>query len=507
MHVSGPARGLRTRVLERRRVAVSNVDVVSVAVAFGIAAGIALRVWVLRSELGALDADEAVWGLMARHALDGEFTVFFWLQAYGGSQNALLIALAFAVAGASTLAVKLVNVLLYAAAAVLVWRVGRRLVGEPAGRLSGVLFWIWPPFFVWFSTKAYAYSVGLVCALAAVVLCLRLAERPSRIDAAGLGLALGLGWWSIAQVGLILVLPWLVWLVWRRRDVLRLAWIVLPASAVGAAPWLVWNVKYDWLSLHLRPEAGVASTYADRLADFFTIVLPTWLGVRVPFSLEWLTGRALGVALVGAAVLALVYAALRRPAALAPMFVSVAVFPLVAALSPFAYYVDTPRYAVILAPALAVLFAYALSRNRTVALAAIGGALALSVAGLVRLERDGLHVLRHDRGGIPKEISPLIGLLERERATRVLADYWLAYRISFESDERVIATSTGFVRYVPHDRLVRAVPFPAHVYLPRDPAEAATRSQLLRRGYRRVRLERFVVYLPPRTTDAARAAT
>ena len=56
---------------------------------------------------------------------------------------------------------------------------------------------------------------------------------------------------------------------------------------------------------------------------------------------------------------------------------------------------------------------------------------------------------------MPPDIGPLIRFLETHRATRVLADYWVAYRLSFESRERIIATSTGFVRYQPHDRLVR----------------------------------------------------
>ena len=53
-------------------------------------AGILLRVWVYRSTLGIPDSDEAVVGLMARHILHGQITTFFWGQAYGGSQEALL---------------------------------------------------------------------------------------------------------------------------------------------------------------------------------------------------------------------------------------------------------------------------------------------------------------------------------------------------------------------------------------------------------------------------------
>jgi len=51
------------------------------------AAGVAFRVWILNSPLGALDADEAVGGLMARHALHGEFSALYWLANYGGPRR------------------------------------------------------------------------------------------------------------------------------------------------------------------------------------------------------------------------------------------------------------------------------------------------------------------------------------------------------------------------------------------------------------------------------------
>jgi 4-amino-4-deoxy-L-arabinose transferase-like glycosyltransferase len=480
-----------------RRVSLAALDHLVWLPVVAIAVGIALRVWVLASPLGSLDADEAVRGLMARHVLEGEFSVFFWLQAYAGSQDALITAVLFALLGSTTLVLKLEPLLLYALAAILVWRIGRRALDERAARLAAAVFWVWPPFLVWFSTKAL-YGFGLVCSLVVVLLVLRLAERPTRVDAGALGLALGLGWWAVAQMLLLLVLPFLAWLAVRRPAVLRLAWIAGLGFFVGAAPWLAWNATNDWLSLRVRPDAGVESGYLERLIDTVTVVLPTWLGLRVPYSLDWLVGEGLGAAVFILAVLGFAYALVRWPPRLRVLLATVALFPFAVALSPFAYYVDTPRYVVAIAPAIALLLGALLARHRTLAVAGITIAVALSVAGLVRLERDGLHVIGHDRGGIPKDITPLIALLERERVDRVLADYWIAYRITFESDERVIATSTGFVRYAPHDRLVRAAKFPAHVYLPRDPREAAQRAELEARGYRRVESGRFVVYLPPR---------
>lgn len=134
-------------------------------VAGGAVVGIGLRIWVLASPVGALDADEAVWGLMARHVLDGELTTFFWGQAYGGTQETLLTALVFAAAAPSVFALRVVPIAFFAVAAVLVWLVGRRVVSEPAARLAAVAFWIWPSYVVWKSTRAHGfYGAALVLA-------------------------------------------------------------------------------------------------------------------------------------------------------------------------------------------------------------------------------------------------------------------------------------------------------------------------------------------------------
>lgn len=107
-------------------------------------AGLALRVWVYRAALGIPDSDEAVMGLMVRHARHGELSTFFWGQPYGGTQEVLLTVPVFLLAGTSLLALRIVPIVLSAAAAFLVWRVGWRTIGEPAAGVAGARFWIWP---------------------------------------------------------------------------------------------------------------------------------------------------------------------------------------------------------------------------------------------------------------------------------------------------------------------------------------------------------------------------
>ncbi|HXA33882.1 MAG TPA: glycosyltransferase family 39 protein, partial [Acidimicrobiales bacterium] len=112
--------------------------------------GIALRLWYFFHD--ALNSDEASVGLAAQHILNGHFNAFYPGQLYGGVEPYLTAAL-FGVFGQSALMVKLTPVLLSAVAAILMWRIARRLVGDgQIAALAGVLFWVAPVAAVWNST-------------------------------------------------------------------------------------------------------------------------------------------------------------------------------------------------------------------------------------------------------------------------------------------------------------------------------------------------------------------
>jgi hypothetical protein len=77
-----------------------------------IAAAIAIKVALVLSGAIPFNGDEAVLGLMARHILQGERPVFFYGQAYMGSLDAWLVAVAFRLLGESVFSIRLVQILL-----------------------------------------------------------------------------------------------------------------------------------------------------------------------------------------------------------------------------------------------------------------------------------------------------------------------------------------------------------------------------------------------------------
>jgi Dolichyl-phosphate-mannose-protein mannosyltransferase len=493
-----------------------------------VVAGIVLRIVVYRSSLGVLDGDEAVWGLMARHLLDGEFSAFFWGQGYGGTLEVIPTALLFALFGTSTVAMRIVPAVLTAVAAVLVWRIGRRTVGEPAARIAAVLLWVWPPYLVWKSERAHGfYGSGLVLVCLVLLLVVRLAERRSRVDAALLGLVLGLGWWQTPQV-VPIAIPALVWLVWRQRGIWRDAWLVVPTAILGALPWLASNLAHDWWSFDV---ASGQTPYPTRLRGFFSATFPMAVGLRVPFTSEWLLGTALsGVVYAGLAAL-LVAAWWRRRGSPSAhlLFGTVAAFPFLYALSPSTWLVDEPRYVVVLLPVLALLIAQACATVLRAAVA-VAASLVLSTFVLWHLTSAPAFVERADGLFVPRDYEPLIVYLEAHGPRRLFAGYWIAYRTDFESRERITAAEATLKtiarrrggrlaprvprksdenRHMDYDTVVRSDPNAGFVFLRDTPDVRAeslrtrvgyeieyprVRSLLERAGYTRTVVDRFAIY-------------
>jgi len=449
-----------------------------VLVAVLVVAGVAFRLWFVASPLGLVDGDEAVVGLMARRMLDGSFEAFFWGQEYGGTQEAALVAALLALGLPGRWAMELVPIGLHAGAAVLVWRLGLRTIDRPGGAaLAAGLCWAASPALLWWSTKERGfYGFTLVCGLTALLLLHRLAfSQKAWLPAVGLGSALGLGWWASPQI-LHFAVPGLLWLAWRLRrrlgDLARHLAVATPAAVVGALPWLWANAGTGLASLE---PAADRTTFGDPLPIFFEYGLPMVLGLRAPITLAWeLPAADLLYALVVVGLAVLVVAGPRR---LGLVRFAVGAFPLVFALLPTTYYYGEPRYLDFLWPLLALLAGAALIRlplaARAVALAAVLAVTANGVAGMTRLQGPPGEPFEDVS---PQDVSTLVLALDTLEVDRVFADYWVAYRLTWETEGRIVATPLANVRDRRIDELVRASDDPAFVVVTAKCGEALARA-------------------------------
>jgi hypothetical protein len=478
----------------------------------GGAAGVGFRVWALLLPQGALDADEAVVGLMTRGILHGTLPVFFPGQGYGGTQESFLAAPLVWAFGLDAAAIRAVVVALWAASAILVWRIGLRVLDERRAVVAAVVFWIWPAYFDWKSTRAHGfYGSELFLALAILLLVLRLAEGVTRRDLGLLGLSLGLGLWSSPQVAIV-ALPALGWLVWRRRSVLRGWPLVLPAAVVGALPWLLGNLRHDWYSLHPGRNEGPWSAHVHNLV---VSTLPQALGLRLPWSFEWLGGAVVGYLLYAALAAGFVLLLVRRRPGLTPLLLIVLVFPVFYFVSPYTWLQSEPRYLTLVMPVFALLAAAALTKP-AYALVAVVCAAALSAAGLVELQRHHVAPFRTEGVAVPANLAPALDTLRIHHVGYAFASYWIAWRITFESDLRIVGAKSSYAHPFARNRLVypgdpshdlgidptyyleaerhRDV---AHVFVLGGDVEPRVRGLLRRTGYRRLVSGSFAIWLPP----------
>ena len=164
--------------------------------------GLAVRLWIMTGRLGAIDSDEAITGLMARHLLDGELRAFMWRLSYQGTIVTWPVAASFWLFGSSRFTLELPFLLMSAGAAVMIWRIGLRFLSPFQAAFAALAFWLWPAIYVWVSVKPLIFYVPtLVLGLAVVLSAVRVAEKPSRIaDWCVLGLCAGAGWWTSPNI-------------------------------------------------------------------------------------------------------------------------------------------------------------------------------------------------------------------------------------------------------------------------------------------------------------------
>jgi 4-amino-4-deoxy-L-arabinose transferase-like glycosyltransferase len=471
-----------------------------VTVLVGVAAGIVLRIWILRWPTGALDSDEAIVGLMARHIVhQHELTTFYWGQNYGGSLGAIVNAGVFAIFGSSTATLKTVPIVMSAITALLVWRLGRRTIREPGATIAGLAVWVWPTTYVWFSTKERAfYLMCMILGLWFLITVLRLVEDPDqRRDWVVLGLVGGVGWWTSPQI-IYFVVPGLLWIAFKLgREKIRFDLPII-SVVVGALPWFVWSFRNHWAAL--QPASRISDKgYLGNIAVLFRKGLPVALGLH---DIErWTVPVAFPIVYVTILVAAAI-ALFRRSPRPEFLLVVAATFPLLWGVFPVSGYVGDGRYVMFVLPTIVLLVMYA-ARRPVVQVVVLVGALALSVGGMTRI-RCCVAPQAPDVS-MPRRTGPLIDALDAHHVSHFNGDYWIAYRVSFETNERIVGSPAAFKRYAPFERAVAADPNPPAVFVTRSKTGPIYRRGLARLdvGFERYVAGDFVVYQPARKVDFA----
>jgi 4-amino-4-deoxy-L-arabinose transferase-like glycosyltransferase len=489
------------------------------------AGGASVLAWLIASSRIPLSGDQSIIALMGRFiAQGGGHPVFCWGSTYGGTFEPHVLAAAFAVFGATMTVFRGVMCVFYAVLAAGTAAFAFRFFGPRAALVAAAYFAL-PPFFLPYKvlTSDGAYATVALLALAALWAALaadeaRTAGRSIARAAAALGGVSGFGLW-ISPVTIPFAAAVLTWTAvrarraWKGRD----AGAFLACFAVGSSPWWIWNARHGWASLR-APEiaAATASTLPEKLASFFSTSLPVLVGAARPNFTDDSHASFPG-ALVLLPLLVILLAAPALGATPRDARLCLPAFALALQTGAMVLSVRSspaePRYLVAAYVVAPVLLGAAASRLEPGAFRALwmGGFAALLAANL----SSAFHARRHledvDDSQVTAPLDRLIAALRGAGATHVWANYWTAYRLSFESGGAIEATPVpledGF-RDTGLDASVRSAADPAVVLLP--PRTACFEAYLREAGApaETVRVDAFTIFrrLPTDVRDLIRAA-
>lgn len=431
--------------------------------------GTALRLSLLARSQMIIVADEALVGLQAFGILRGETPIYYPGQAYGGSLESYLVALAFLLFGASPVTLRLVPFVSSVLFIPVTYLLAKKVYGPPVGLLSALFVAVGPLLLLAFSLKTLGgYSQPLVLgslALLLVVITLSPQTQGRKLwgIALGLGLICGLGLWVNPQFFYYLLPVALLLLAMVRK--VRLAGLGLFAAGflVGGLPLLLANLgpsessSIDLFMEGLPPLREFGSYLKAATGYFATDALPTLLGLR-PLKGEMApTAVLVVVPLYLAAVLYALWQVGRdllarrtNPAIVLVVTLLLAPFVfLLAVLTNGNYTVIIPgagilvRYLMPFYSVLPILLAAFIWRLRDYGRFLAGALTALVlVANLWSyLSADPVDAMRSAFENVPLPASnqALIEFLESQDIHYVYTNHWIGYRLIFETQEQVIA--------------------------------------------------------------------
>ncbi|MCB2225985.1 MAG: glycosyltransferase family 39 protein [Desulfarculaceae bacterium] len=429
-----------------------------------------------------LDSDIAVVGLMARHALEGEFTPLFWGNHYGGSLEAILAAGSFALAGATPRVLNATAALISLAYLPLLYLLGKELINQRAGLAAALLSALGPYMLVAYSVVARGLHVEML-PLGALLLWLTvrlLKAGPLASGQAGAliawGLTAGVGVWT-NPLFVYFLPPTLLLLLYRAPRLLISwrFWGMALAGLVGASPLLYHNWLTQGGTLHYMEMPRPHSGFWANLHFLVREGLPATVGASW-FRKDWVL-PGLGPALAAAAGLAALWALARWGVDLWRRLmrwegagggeVLLLTFLCIAYVFCAVGGADSGSFRYLLALYLIWPLAVALLWDR---LTRAGGPLALAgwlllalVAGMNLYTAVAFSPLNHPEqraaaeGMAAEQASLTEAMVERGLRYAYVVDYWTGMKNTFLAKEKVILLPFDHERYPPYKRrLLRA---------------------------------------------------
>ncbi len=488
-----------------------------VAAAIVFVAGVVIRWLLFDTPAAVINADEAYTRVETFEILRGQFPIALGGTVYTFPVEAYLYTpFTYLFNGANVVPLKLLSTLSWLGAAVTLYFIGRRLVGERAGLIAAALCWITPGALMVLSITAYpAYASGMLVASLAFLVATMIIDTPapgaSRRMLVLFGVLAGFVFW-LHPMFLTVVVPMgaiVLWTVRRRVD----GWLsVIGGGILGCLPLLLWNAVNGWPSL--ETPVRVPGTYTERLRTFAVDLFPRAFGLR-DSGLNWYDsfwGPVLYIVLLATIAFGL-WTIARRSTAHGRIVLFVvlgSVFFLMALLRNLIYANDG-RYAMISLPFVLIALAAGIDRlaGRRPPWRVIGVLTVVCAVWIMGFVRPNTQPFLDQRGVDPNaQLDEIVDLLDERGIDRIYGSYWAVLPVDFAGDNRIVGAVFPFwpIRFPDRQRVVGATPHEdvAVIYMNYDEDPAYLLMPPDR--YERIVIGDRVVYLPLATADDASAA-
>lgn len=432
-------------------------------------AGLFLRLDFLLASSFRVDADEAIVGLMAKHLAEGrELPLFYYGQHYMGSFEPMVVSVFFRLFGVSEVWLKVTPLLFSLLFIFLTYLISFEIGQSRTQALRAALLCaIAPATLVVWSAKARGGFIELVCIGALAILWTLRWLRSQNIspwELFPIRVILGFGWWTNNQI-IYFMLP-IGFLVFGRflgassgeergmQGVISGLLMGISGFVLGGLPFWLYNIEHHFASFSQLGSAD-GSGALSHAEGFFSVALPILLGAkRFWQQIDVFPGFSLLLAFVYGLLFlciigvrfheilsALFFRVSERSGVELLLFLCFAIF-CVFSLSSFGYLSAAPRYLLPLYVAIFPLTAYGISLieqsfqrlARALLFVLLGLNLVSCYLGSRAIPGEPF-VYEGER--VQKDHAPLIAWLEKEKISWVRTNYWIGYRLAFETQERI----------------------------------------------------------------------
>jgi hypothetical protein len=466
------------------------------------AVGFILRFCFLASHWRQLDSDESIVALMALQISKGHWFTFYWGQSYGGTQEQLIFALLFKIFGYHEFFLRLVPLVVFSLSTYLLFVIVRAISTVRNALLAAAFLWCGSATTIWWSMKVRGfYSSLLLFSLLLVLLAIRITSSPRTREVVFFAFLLGFSIWANPEI-LIIGLPLCFWIYTshklRGKEILYAGF----ACVIGGLPVVIYAINNSFAEV-LRSPSEEQSTYFHRLWLLISVHLPIMWGYRLPLTFEWIWG-VFGKILFTAVLVLFLWILLRaRKKTTVPVLLLVVVYFLMTATFSLVNNLDDGRYLLFIIPILCLVWAIGLPESTK--------SIALIFAMVLAVSSSSAMIDLANHAGPTYAQAPtsaLINELNSKHVSNAWADYWIAYRITLDSHQKIISDPISSSRYRPYrERVARSKNPPVVVF--RNSTLSRLTSRFLDKNFysfRRVDVRNFSVFYVNKSVDPKKLA-